>query len=35
MLEQHIDWLTGGTKSFEEELDEKIDNELAKEREEQ
>ena len=34
MLEQHIDWLTGGVESFETELDEKLDNELTKESEE-
>lgn len=30
MLEEHIDWLTGGVKSFETELDERIDNEYFK-----
>lgn len=32
MLEEHLDWLSGGIESFETELDEVIDEELAKER---
>jgi hypothetical protein len=30
MLEQHLDWLSGGEPSFEEKLDERIDEELER-----
>ena len=29
MLEEHIDWLSGGVPSFEEEIDRRLDNEKS------
>ena len=30
MLEEHLDWLSGGEPSFEEELDRRLDDEYFK-----